>query len=95
MEQKDLEAVIKEIDLGGWPKGMDENSERAKWIKQLAVGVCHEKVEDVKAPVYMSASKTFKKCDTFNAIKKHIALCVLELNEKIDDCMDDFQMFPT
>jgi hypothetical protein len=33
MEQKELEAVIKEIDLGGWPKGMDENSERAKWIK--------------------------------------------------------------
>ena len=33
MEQRELEAVIKEIDLGGWPKGMDENSERAKWIK--------------------------------------------------------------
>ena len=82
--------IIKGIDLGGWPKGMDGPKERAKWIKQLAVGICNEKVENIKPPVYMSASKTFKKVEDFKDIIKHINLCVLELIEKIDDAVTEF-----
>ena len=43
----------------------------------------------------MSASKTFKKVEDFKDIIKHINLCVLELIEKIDDAITEFQMFPT
>ena len=52
-------------------------------------------MENVKAPVNMSASKTFRKVEEFDDLMKHINLVVLELNEKIDSCIDDFQMFPT
>ena len=43
----------------------------------------------------MSASKTFSKVEEFDDLKKHINLVVLELNEKMEACMEDFELFPT
>ena len=73
---------------------MDGTKERSAWIKRLSIGICHEKVEKAKDPIYVSASKTFKKVDEFDGLRKHIALCVLELNEKIHDAMDEYKIFP-
>ena len=73
---------------------MDRTPDRAAWIKRLAIGICHEKVAVAKDPIYVSASKTFKKVEEFDGLKKHIALCVLELNEKIQDALDEYKIFP-
>ena len=87
--------MIEEIDLGGWPKGLDENDGRAKWIKSLAKGICHEKIEEKGPPIIISASKSFKKCKTFKELESHISLTILELNQKVNDAVDDFGLFPT
>jgi nucleotidyltransferase/DNA polymerase involved in DNA repair len=57
-----------------------ENDGRAKWVKNLARGICHEKVEEIGPPKMISASKSFGKCKTFEELEKHICLCILEMN---------------
>ena len=64
---------------------MHDNDMRAAWLKQLAIGICHEKVEPREAPKVISASKTFKKAKTFDEIKGHITICILDLINRLQE----------
>ena len=43
----------------------------------------------------LNSSKTFNVCKTFEEVKPHIILCLLELNQKINYNLEDFKLFPS
>ena len=69
--------------------------EKARWVKEVANGVCHEEVSPKGHPNAASGIKTFKKVQTFEELEKFIVLCVIDVNQKVADYLEDFQIFPT
>jgi len=63
----------------------DKFRDKAQWIKDLSRGICYEEVRERNLPVNLSACKTFNTINDFEALKKHINLCVLDLATKVTE----------
>ena len=64
-------------------------------MKELANGVCHELVSEKGHPTTASGIKTFKQVTRFEVLEKFIVLCIIDVNQKVADYLEDFQIFPT
>ena len=70
------------------------DSKKAKWIHDLSFGICYEPIEERGPPTSATAVKTFIKIYTFSQLEKFITLCIMDLNQKILENMEELNIFP-
>ena len=74
---------------------MGDDLEKAKWLLQIANGICFEEVAQKGNPTSAMRIKTFNKVYKFKDLEKFITLCIIDVIQKIQDYMEDFKIFPT
>lgn len=68
---------------------------KAEWIRNLSFGICVEPMMVKSMPNCASGIKTFKPAKTFEELEKFIRLCVMDVNQKVDEFIDEQNIFPT
>lgn len=59
------------------------------------MGICMEEVAIKSQPTTSSGIKTFRKIFNFQQLEKFINLCLIDVNQKIFEIMEDYGIFPT
>ena len=69
--------------------------EKAQWVKNIAMGICEEEVNEKILPKSASAIKTFKEIHSFEMVQRQISLVCWDVISKIKEHIKDKGAYPT